>query len=177
MSGKIMIKRRFLVFVLLLVVLVYKFCFEDKQTSQSLHELDLSSSDDYRNEPVRAGFVLNRHLLSASKHKESEPKTNTNHSRPLCYSPDIEQFPKGVFNQKQRLEGAVIVHFLVAFYMFVGLAIVCDEYFVPSLSSICKFLNLKEDVAGETDIRFSNEFFFLFDDLYFNKENYFLYQY
>ena len=95
--------------------------------------------------------MLNRHLLSASKQHSSKhtetPKPN--HTKPLCYSPDIEQFPKGIFNQTQRLEGAVIVHFLVAFYMFVGLAIVCDEYFVPSLSSICKFLNLKEDVAGK----------------------------
>ena len=74
----------------------------------------------------------------------------SNHSKKaLCYSPDIEQFPKGIFDQSDRLKGAVVIHFLVALYMFVGLAIVCDEYFVPSLSSICKFLNLKEDVAGE----------------------------
>jgi hypothetical protein len=32
--------------------------------------------------------------------------------------------------------------------MFLGLAVVCDEYFVPALQIICKILNLKEDVAG-----------------------------
>ena len=33
-------------------------------------------------------------------------------------------------------------------YMFVALAIVCDEYFVPTLEIICENLNLSDDVAG-----------------------------
>ena len=35
-------------------------------------------------------------------------------------------------------------------YMFVALAIVCDEYFVPTLEIICEKLNLSDDVAGAT---------------------------
>ncbi len=35
-------------------------------------------------------------------------------------------------------------------FMFVGLAIVTDDYFVPSLERICERLNLSEDVAGAT---------------------------
>ena len=34
--------------------------------------------------------------------------------------------------------------------MFIALAVVCDEYYVPSLNMICKRLSLKEDVAGAT---------------------------
>ncbi|WAQ93889.1 NCKX5-like protein [Mya arenaria] len=34
--------------------------------------------------------------------------------------------------------------------MFGALAIVCDDYFVPSLEFICERLNLQEDVAGAT---------------------------
>ncbi|KAG8449031.1 hypothetical protein GDO86_015912 [Hymenochirus boettgeri] len=34
--------------------------------------------------------------------------------------------------------------------MFYALAIVCDDYFVPSLEKICERLNLSEDVAGAT---------------------------
>lgn len=33
-------------------------------------------------------------------------------------------------------------------YMFIGIAIVCDDYFVASLESISEALNLSEDVAG-----------------------------
>ena len=34
--------------------------------------------------------------------------------------------------------------------MFVGLAQVCDDYFEPALSAICRVLGLKDDVAGAT---------------------------
>lgn len=80
-------------------------------------------------------------------------KNNTTDSNDIyqqCIRPDIEQFPKSIFNQNQRLNGAVLIHFLIAFYMFIGLSIVCDDYFVPSLEEICKSLKLKEDVAGAT---------------------------
>ena len=36
------------------------------------------------------------------------------------------------------------------FYMFWGLAIVCDDYFVSSLEDISEALNLSSDVAGAT---------------------------
>ncbi|ELK03930.1 Sodium/potassium/calcium exchanger 3 [Pteropus alecto] len=35
-------------------------------------------------------------------------------------------------------------------YMFYALAIVCDDFFVPSLEKICERLHLSEDVAGAT---------------------------
>jgi len=34
--------------------------------------------------------------------------------------------------------------------MFYALAIVCDDFFVPSLEKICEKLHLSEDVAGAT---------------------------
>ena len=36
------------------------------------------------------------------------------------------------------------------FYMFVGLAIVCEEYFVPALNVLCEKLQMSDDVAGAT---------------------------
>jgi hypothetical protein len=65
-----------------------------------------------------------------------------------CVTPDIEQFPKSIFNQTQRRHGALLFHFLVAFYMFIGLALVCDDYFVPSMQCVCNFFNIRQDVAG-----------------------------
>jgi len=62
----------------------------------------------------------------------------------------VEEFPKDLFTQKQRLNGAVVVHLLVAFYMFALLAVVCDEYFVISLYHICARLDLDSNVAGAT---------------------------
>ena len=46
--------------------------------------------------------------------------------------------------------GGVVVYLLVVLYTFVGLAIVCDDYFCSSLEKISEKLELSEDVAGAT---------------------------
>lgn len=68
----------------------------------------------------------------------TEVKTVNQTNNLKCFRPDIEQFPKGFISQYQRVRGGVIIHFLIAIYMFSGLSIVCDKYFVPSLETICK---------------------------------------
>jgi len=54
-----------------------------------------------------------------------------------CTSRAIEEFPSNWFTLKQTQEGAIALHILLALYMFGALAIVCDDYFVPSLEFIC----------------------------------------
>eukprot|EP00924_Labyrinthula_sp_SR-Ha-C_P002097 augustus_masked-scaffold_19-processed-gene-0.34-mRNA-1 protein AED:0.06 eAED:0.06 QI:0/-1/0/1/-1/1/1/0/530 len=44
----------------------------------------------------------------------------------------------------------VIPYALMLLYAFVGVAIICDEYFEPSLTEISERLELSEDVAGAT---------------------------
>ncbi|XP_020856004.1 sodium/potassium/calcium exchanger 4 isoform X2 [Phascolarctos cinereus] len=67
-----------------------------------------------------------------------------------CTDPAIHQFPTDLFSNKERQHGAVLLHILGALYMFYALAIVCDDFFVPSLEKICEKLHLSEDVAGAT---------------------------
>ncbi|XP_053341241.1 sodium/potassium/calcium exchanger 3 [Clarias gariepinus] len=62
----------------------------------------------------------------------------------------IHEFPEDIFSKEQRKKGAVLLHVLCAIYMFYALAIVCDDYFVPSLEKISENLQLSEDVAGAT---------------------------
>lgn len=45
-------------------------------------------------------------------------------------------FPPDLFDQDARRKGAVIFYIIGLIYMFVALAIVCDEFFVPSLDVI-----------------------------------------
>ncbi|XP_066584481.1 sodium/potassium/calcium exchanger Nckx30C isoform X2 [Prorops nasuta] len=59
-------------------------------------------------------------------------------------------FPRDLFTIEQRRRGAVILHILGVVYMFVALAIVCDEFFVPSLDVIIEKLEIADDVAGAT---------------------------
>ncbi|EZA53280.1 Sodium/potassium/calcium exchanger [Ooceraea biroi] len=70
--------------------------------------------------------------------------------RPNCSAPAIEQFPRPLMGPKTRKSGGLILHILVAIYTFLGLAIVCDDYFVSSLDRICEELRLSPDVAGAT---------------------------
>ncbi|CEF68229.1 Sodium/potassium/calcium exchanger 1 [Strongyloides ratti] len=63
---------------------------------------------------------------------------------------DDSQFPPDYFSLQQRQRGAVILHLVGLIYMFIALAIVCDEFFVPSLSVITEKFDISEDVAGAT---------------------------
>jgi hypothetical protein len=95
-------------------------------------------------------FHHQRSLLSVEKTIENENSDIVEMtSRRNCVAPDIEQFPHGFFNQQNRRHGAVLVHLFIVMYMFIGLALICDDYFVPSLECICKRLHLTEDVAGQ----------------------------
>ncbi|CAA16315.2 Sodium/calcium exchanger membrane region domain-containing protein [Caenorhabditis elegans] len=60
------------------------------------------------------------------------------------------QFPADIFSLQTRRRGGVIVHIGLLIYMFVALAVVCDEFFVPSLSVITEVLAISDDVAGAT---------------------------
>jgi len=44
----------------------------------------------------------------------------------------------------------IIIWLLLIVWVFIGLAIICDDFFVPSLEIISERLNLTEDVAGAT---------------------------
>ena len=54
------------------------------------------------------------------------------------------------FTIEQLRGGALAWNILVLIYMFLALAIVCDEYFVPSLEVMTDRLKLSPDVAGAT---------------------------
>ncbi|XP_023294520.2 sodium/potassium/calcium exchanger 3 isoform X1 [Lucilia cuprina] len=67
-----------------------------------------------------------------------------------CTQPAIDDFPRDLFTEGQRQAGAVVLHVIASLYLFVALAVVCDEYFVPAVEKICAALNMSNDVAGAT---------------------------
>ena len=64
--------------------------------------------------------------------------------------PSIGDYPKGAFTLKQKKEGWIVLHCIGVLYMFLGLALVCDEFFVPALHAISSILKISDDVAGAT---------------------------
>ena len=86
-------------------------------------------SAETANESVAAGTT---DMPEVTTVEEILPATPSN----VCIPPAIIQFPSPGIDQKARRQGGVIFHILVATYMFVGLAIVCDDYFVPALTRV-----------------------------------------
>ncbi|XP_015839099.2 probable sodium/potassium/calcium exchanger CG1090 isoform X1 [Tribolium castaneum] len=96
------------------------------------------------------------------KHNETKISENTNQTttpsnetesvinETFCIPPAVQQFPRPLIGPTSRKHGGIIVHIIVAVYTFLGLAIVCDEYFVASLDRICEELKMSPDVAGAT---------------------------
>ncbi|XP_017785419.1 PREDICTED: sodium/potassium/calcium exchanger 4-like isoform X2 [Nicrophorus vespilloides] len=67
-----------------------------------------------------------------------------------CTPAAINEFPDDGFTRNQRQSGWAILHACLACYLFILLAIVCDDYFVPAIKKLCDNLKLKEDIAGAT---------------------------
>ncbi|XP_026086367.1 sodium/potassium/calcium exchanger 1-like [Carassius auratus] len=75
---------------------------------------------------------------------------NTTASRP-GEAPHMKgEYPEDIFTIEERRKGWVILHIFGMVYMFVSLAIVCDEFFVPTLGVITDKLQISDDVAGAT---------------------------
>ncbi|CAL8331070.1 unnamed protein product [Merluccius merluccius] len=88
---------------------------------------------------------LDMDMMDNSSMEEDEGQEPKN-----CTAPALHEFPTDLFTNRERTEGAVALHVLCTIYMFCALALVCDDYFVPSLEKICERLQLSEDVAGAT---------------------------
>ena len=88
-----------------------------------------------------------RHLLAPpTKSPEMPSKPESEVPKPS----EDKKFPPDLFTEAQRKEGAIILHILGLIYMFVALAIVCDEFFIPALDVITEKTGISEDVAGAT---------------------------
>ncbi|XP_042638433.1 sodium/potassium/calcium exchanger 2 [Orycteropus afer afer] len=74
--------------------------------------------------------------------QEGKSENNTEHAQ--------GDYPRDIFSLEQRRKGAIILHVIGMIYMFIALAIVCDEFFVPSLTVITEKLGISDDVAGAT---------------------------
>lgn len=78
------------------------------------------------------------------------PLPDTTVSRPGEAPHAKAEYPEDIFSVQERRKGWVALHIFGMVYMFVSLAIVCDEFFVPTLGVITDKLEISDDVAGAT---------------------------
>ncbi|XP_033904681.3 sodium/potassium/calcium exchanger 5 [Acipenser ruthenus] len=67
-----------------------------------------------------------------------------------CVPPPSSEFPEAFFTPQERKDGGIVIYFMIIFYMLLAVAIVCEDYFLPSLEMISERLGLSQDVAGAT---------------------------
>lgn len=54
-----------------------------------------------------------------------------------CTPAAILEFPSDGLTREQRQSGWIAIHVILVCYLFWLLAVVCDEYFVPAIESMC----------------------------------------
>lgn len=88
---------------------------------------------------------------------EAQTSEGDDPSKPWCKAKNASEegdednmFPTDAFTKEQQRHGAIILHIIGIIYMFYALALVCDEFFVPSLEVIIEKLGVSPDVAGAT---------------------------
>ncbi|XP_040566002.1 sodium/potassium/calcium exchanger Nckx30C isoform X4 [Lepeophtheirus salmonis] len=101
--------------------------------------------------------LRSRKLLQIEGNEELDTFENETDTLPKDVVPPIPAetdddglLPDDLFTAEQLKNGAVVLHMIGVIYMFYALALVCDEYFVPSLDIISEKLGISPDVAGAT---------------------------
>eukprot|EP00958_Prasinococcus_capsulatus_P010272 scaffold998_cov411-Prasinococcus_capsulatus_cf.AAC.17 len=91
------------------------------------------------------GYEFGRRLLDSEVPPQTDAGTEQgdpqHHEESECDLLDIQRWEK---------RGGLAVWLLSLFYFFLGIAIVCDDFFVSSLEVISEKLGLSADVAGAT---------------------------
>ncbi|KAJ6636450.1 Sodium/potassium/calcium exchanger 5 [Pseudolycoriella hygida] len=60
----------------------------------------------------------------------------------------MDEFPDDLFSQEQRLQGAIVLHFIGAIYFFTITGMLINYYYIPSVQCICDALNITPDVGA-----------------------------
>lgn len=107
----------------------------DSQKSRQLHRRTLLDFKDKNQSGTPDSPISMKYEAGHDNHTEEHSKG---------------EYPTDLFSLEERRQGAVILHIIGMIYMFIALAIVCDEFFVPSLTVITEKLQISDDVAGAT---------------------------
>ncbi|KAG4079689.1 hypothetical protein HA402_009075 [Bradysia odoriphaga] len=80
------------------------------------------------------------HLLSSILEDEEEKICREDSS--------MDEFPDDLFTQEQRMNGAIVLHFIGVIYFFTFTGMLINYYYLPSVQGICDALNITPDVGA-----------------------------
>lgn len=99
--------------------------------------------------------IMNSNIMLFMHNTDSPPNqtVESEHNFPPAYPAGADTwsaYPTDLFSIDDLRGGWVILHIFGVIYMFISVAIVCIEFFVPSLWVIQDKLSVSDDVAGAT---------------------------
>lgn len=120
--------------------------------------LEMSSQKDVENEgpKLQSRYYGRQDVYSHWRQRRAtenvdEDSINLNLKDELnCTPRAVEQFPDNFLSHDFVTHGGVVFNILISIYMFFGLALVCDDYFVPSLIQLRDVLHISLDISGAT---------------------------
>ncbi|KFQ39886.1 Sodium/potassium/calcium exchanger 1 [Mesitornis unicolor] len=159
--------RMFFLLALVLVLSVYQLQFSPSSlpaphtAPQPMDPVKVTSRDLSSNKTALTGNVTATPKIKHCVYVDPEPtvpistppqRENVSESYPDKKPPyeSKGEYPQDLFSVEERRQGWVVLHIFGMIYVFVALAIVCDEFFVPALGVITEKLQISEDVAGAT---------------------------
>ncbi|RXM97457.1 Sodium/potassium/calcium exchanger 5 [Acipenser ruthenus] len=69
-----------------------------------------------------------------------------------CVPPPSSEFPEAFFTPQERKDGGIVIYFMIIFYMLLAVAIVCEDYFLPSLEMISERVFVTKGDIGVSTI-------------------------
>lgn len=104
-----------------------------------------------------AAFLISQRYSSFSAvrdlqedHSAEEESEYSKSCRITNFPPSYDPVGQGLLSCDTLENGAFVLLIIGIIYMFLALAIVCDEFFVPALEMIGETLEISDDVAGAT---------------------------
>ena len=97
---------------------------------------------------VAVALVASLALLGGVVESSGASSVAQTHSRRLAE--DGTLYPDEVFDADSLKRGAIVLHVIGVLYTFTGIAIVCDDFFVPALEVLVETYEIEDDVAGAT---------------------------
>ena len=128
-------------FVMFNFLILYKFLHSKINGRKILITESDAAKFDVDTFPITQNVFRSRKLLNITLNTTIAPKSTEQ---------SIGDYPKDVFTLQQKKDGWIVLHCIGVLYMFLALAIICDEFFVPALHVISSILKISDDVAGAT---------------------------
>jgi K+-dependent Na+/Ca+ exchanger-like protein len=99
---------------------------------------------------VDSNKATNRRLLGTDAPTAPTPPTDAPTTTPLDNLEDYLLSVPGSLGAEEIRSGYWVLFLIGVIYMFIALAIVCDEWFVPALEVMVDVFDISNDVAGAT---------------------------